>query len=131
MTKLDDLATVIDLACLTEDRDPGEQRALLALALDADMDRGAFLSSNADPRPPTLVTHVEASYNPPDGGRMASLTKAQREKYGRLVERWAMCTRCGWPQGIHHADNACPPDESYYARRLTEWRAAHVERIAR
>jgi hypothetical protein len=102
MSKQNDLAQVIDLACLTEDRSPGEQRALLDVALAVDLDRGAFTSSNHYPHPPTLVAHVEATYNPSvEGERRVTLTKDQRGKYDRLRERWTPCRDCGFPQGVH------------------------------
>ncbi len=46
MSRLDRLSIVLDVACLTVDRSPVEQRAMLALALRVDLDRGAFTMTN-------------------------------------------------------------------------------------
>lgn len=124
------LTEVLSIACLTEDRAPGEQRAMLDLALILDMGRGAFLHNNRELYPPTLVAHVEATYDPGKGVRQVSLTKAQREKYARLLERWARCDRCGWPAGMHYGNDDpklnCPPDDNDFADRLTAWRISTV-----
>jgi hypothetical protein len=46
MTALDDLALVVQLACLTEDRSKAEQKALLAIAQDVDRKWNRQASSN-------------------------------------------------------------------------------------
>lgn len=107
MNKREILSTVLDVAMLTNDRSPGEQRAMLDLALEVDSDRGQFVITNPNPMPPTLVSDVEATYEP-SVGRSISLTAAQREKYDRLVAQWRACAKCGWPFGTHGADERCP-----------------------
>lgn len=126
MTNTDQLVTVLEVACLTEDRSPGEQRALLALALRLDSDRGAWMAHNPDLAPPTLVAHVEATYDP-SSGKPVSLTAAQREKYNRLCARWSRCRACSLPMGMHYADDVCPRADDYFllhrAAVLDAWRA--------
>jgi predicted TIM-barrel fold metal-dependent hydrolase len=76
---------------------------MLDLALIIDLGRGAFSTSNQHLAPPTMVAHVEATYDP-SLGKPVSLTKAQREKYNRLRERWTACEQCGYPMGIHYGN---------------------------
>lgn len=99
MNKLDVLVNVLDVAMLTNNRSPGEQRAMLDLALELDKERGAFVSTNPNPMPPNLVADVEATYE--TEGRRVTLTKAQREQYDRLRDRWSWCKGCGYPKGAH------------------------------
>ena len=100
MSALSDLATVVELACLTEDRGPDEQRALLAVALGVDKDRGRFTVTNHDPRPPTLVPLVKE-------GQLVGLTMAQAQAYNRLVAKWKPCSTCQQPLGAHPLEG-CP-----------------------
>jgi hypothetical protein len=120
-TTTQSLVTVLEVACLTNDRDSTEQRAMLDLALRLDCERGAFLSSNDELMPPTLVAHVEATWEP-SSGRAISLTADQRKKYDGLRKRWAKCARCGLPAGVHYTDDDCPTTRDI---------PAHRERIAR
>lgn len=46
MTKLEDLAAVVELACLIEDRSDAEQRALLRTAMQVDNERNKFTVTN-------------------------------------------------------------------------------------
>jgi hypothetical protein len=110
MTRQSDSVTVLLLACETNDRAPDEQRAVLNEALRLDMERGAFRywrDADDAPIPPTLVAHAEATYEP-SFGRVVSLTSADRIRYERLLDRWARCEECGYPEGAHYADGACP-----------------------
>ena len=122
------LTEVLSVACLTEDRAPGEQRAMLDLALIIDLGRGAFMYRNHDLYPPTMVAHVEATYDPGSlsGNRRVSLSKAQREKYNRLLKRWSRCEQCGWPMGIHYGNDHvsnCPRADDEFLPRLRALRA--------
>lgn len=108
MTKLDDLRNVVMLACFTEDRDPAEQRSLLAVAMHVDQECSAFISWNRDFWPPTLTTHVIDTYDP-SVGRHVHLTSSQRDKLDRMQERWSWCVRCRAPMGAHLGnDDPCP-----------------------
>ena len=124
MTRREQLATVIDVACYTEDRTPSEQRALLDLALQVDMERGAFVTGNGGLAPPTLVSHVEATYEPSTGRRI-TLTTQQRKQYDALLRRWRICDECGWPHGAHPLDG-CP---RYVTNEVQAWRDAHDEQV--
>lgn len=104
MDNLTMLTRVLEVAALTEDRAPDEQRAMLNLALVIDMGRGAFVNTNHDLLPPTMVAHVEATYSP-SSGRHIGLTTQQREKYERLRESWTPCSECGWPNGTHFGND--------------------------
>lgn len=103
----DDLALVLTLASMTEDRAPNEQRAMLAVALRLDLDRGAFVVGNRELQRPRWVRHVAATYDPSDG-KPVGPTKSQAEQYARLTERWSLCDECGYPMGAHYADDRCP-----------------------
>lgn len=66
MTRNDQLATVIRLACLSEDRSDQEQRALIALAWESDRAHNRNTVSNRGRwlpgwEPQDLVSHVLAS----------------------------------------------------------------------
>jgi len=133
MDNLTMMVTALDVACMTEDRSPTEQRALLDLALKLDKERGAFVSTNKAVHPPTLVAHVEATYDP-SFGRTVSLTSGQREQYNRLLAAWSRCTVCGWAMGMHYADGECPHPGDYFilygGDALRAWRAARSEATA-
>jgi hypothetical protein len=107
-THRDELQTILELACLTNDRDPKEQRALLNLALRLDQDFGAFTTWNHDRRSPHLVDLVEETYQPEEGSRRAKLTTAQQGMMSRLTARWIVCEKCDRPYGEHYADDKCP-----------------------
>lgn len=111
-------ATVIELACLTEDRDPSEQRAMLEAALWVDNERARFLSRKSAPVVPFLTLLVDASYNPaeddPDDEtlfgnspkkkvkrRPVELTTAQRNQLEKLHAKFKACERCGVWKGWH------------------------------
>lgn len=104
MTASNELGIVIKLACLTEDRAPDEQRAMLAVALRLDTELGEFVGTNRELQMPRYVGWVQNTYSPSEGKRV-DLTKSQREKYDRLLERWAMCPTCNWPMGAHGLTN--------------------------
>ncbi|HVJ95347.1 MAG TPA: hypothetical protein VNC41_00790 [Acidimicrobiia bacterium] len=125
MTTMTNEETVLRVACLTEDRAPDEQRAMLAVALRLDLDFGAFVTGNRELRHPCLVALVEDTYQPT--GARVTLTSAQREQYGRLAERWEKCDECGWPRGMHPADGH--PSESAVLSSGLSRRWAHVETI--
>lgn len=108
MRKIDELAAVIELACLTEDRDPEEQRALLAVALRVDRERGSFRSMNLDHLvAPHLFVSVQETYRPSEGRRVEP-TQPQLRKYVKLEQAWTPCPECGQPDGVHYTDGQCP-----------------------
>jgi hypothetical protein len=74
VTLLDDQVLVVQLACLTADRAPAEQRALLNIAKRAELELNSVTTRNlrargADASPSWLVDDVEGSYEPTDGQR--------------------------------------------------------------
>ena len=103
MRRIDEEATVVMLACLTEDRSPDEQRALLSMALRIDCERGAFTVTNPAPRHPILVAEARFSYDPSEGRRV-DLLKPQRERFDRLLAQWALCDTCHQAIGRHGPD---------------------------
>ena len=103
MTAANNLATVISLACLTADRSPDEQKALLAVALQCDQQRGKFTITMRDASDPYLFFLVQQTYDPSDDDRIEP-SKDQWERYGRLVAKWKPCPKCGKPVGAHAAD---------------------------
>lgn len=125
MNQTEVLVTVLEVACLTEDRAPSEHRAMLDLALYLDKERGAFVATNHHPAPPTLVAHVEATRVLNDD-RPSTLTSAQRKQYDALRARWEPCTDCGWPDGMHYADGLCPRNGDAFMDRLAAWRDART-----
>lgn len=130
MNKTDVLVKVLEVACLTEDRSGDEQRAMLALALELDKERGAFVLTNYYPAPPTLVAHVEATRSLVDNDRPVSLTAQQRAQYDALRARWVPCGKCGWPEGMHYADDWCPHTADVFMDRLAAWRAAQTQEVS-
>ena len=110
---LDDTATVIRLACMTEDRSTTEQRALLAEALRVDLARGSFARNRAgrtvvtrDPAPPELFVLARDTYAPSEG-RWVTPTSAQMRSYEAAVAKWAPCPTCKAAMGCH-PDKGCP-----------------------
>src|SRR5262245_23593198 len=95
----DELATVLQVACLTEDRTGDEQRAMLHLALKVDMDRAAF-RWQSNPQVPKMVWEVEQSYSP-SSGRRVGLRAPEREQLARLHAKFVPCAACGVRQGDH------------------------------
>lgn len=83
MTADDDLVLVIGLAVLTEDREPGEQRALMRTAHRLDRKRNLDTTTNTPPEKPScLYLDVLASYHPdPANGRPARPLGADAERY--------------------------------------------------
>lgn len=107
MSRSDELVvTVLDVACLTEDRTPAEQRAMLAVALRLDKERGLFSGTNPKPLMPCLVAHVRLTYNPSEGKRV-DLSPAERRQHETLLAKWEACESCGEPVGAHPAQG-CP-----------------------
>lgn len=111
--KPDVIATVIEIACLTEDRDPEEQRAMLELALWVDNERARFLWG-ASPVPPTLTELVDKTYRDdsveiddtlfgeePPSRRPVELMGAQRKQLAKLHAKFVPCDRCGVVKGAH------------------------------
>lgn len=110
MAALDDLETVLQVACLTEDRSPVEQRALLRVAVKIEAARNASTTQALTARwgqpPCTIVDEVEATYQPPEEGRPAALTTADRQRVDRR--------RAGWLKAHdearrHHGPDWAPP----------------------
>lgn len=116
MKRTDAIAAVVDLACLTEDRSPVEQRALLDVALQADLERGRFVVRNKAPEPPRLVEQVLDTYDP-SSGRRVGLTAPQQRGYDALVERWSPCSVCEKPLGMHGPDECADAGGGYAAVR--------------
>lgn len=108
MSREEQLAVVVQLACLTEDRAGSEQRALLDTALRLEAKRSAFTSVGERPQPPWLTRYVEETYRPSEGRRV-ELTTAQRQKLERIESSWDECAKCGLPRGAHFAQG-CPTD---------------------
>lgn len=93
MTRNEQLAEVIRLACLTESRTNAEQRALIAWAWDCDVEHNKNTTPNRRQRaanwtPQDLVSLVISSrdLDPSDGDREVPSPK-------RWAERWAMWQR--------------------------------------
>jgi hypothetical protein len=109
MRQLDALALVVDVACLTEDRAPEEQRAMLAIALHVDCERGSIRQVAVEPemQRPRLMLRVMQSYDPGDGKRVEP-TKAQQERLLSLYDQWKLCPDCELPRGAHNVDGVCP-----------------------
>lgn len=104
----DQVAVVLRVACLTEDRAPDEQRAMLDLALWADTQRARFTTltrrqtpqTRSDgPQYPTLTREVEDTYQPE--GKPMRLAAPQRETLTRLEAKFDECTTCGVMRGAH------------------------------
>lgn len=108
MSNLDDLVTVIRLACLTEDRDPDEQRALLRLAVRCDTEWNAPTVTNTATwgrdqegrwylRRPLLhlADEVRSTRVLCDGARPVDLPSAQVAKEAKRHERWARMADTG------------------------------------
>lgn len=88
MTSETKVATVIEVACLTEDRSAVEQRALLDTALDLDRSRGEIgVVTRMHPVRPYLVELVVSTYKP-SAGREVGLTASQRRQYDALLAKW-------------------------------------------
>lgn len=106
MTTRADLGHVVRLACLTEDRDPHEQRALLAVALRLDCANGSWAASNHhDRQAPVYVTLVLNTLDP--ALPPVALTASQQAKYDRVAARWNTCPGCQQPVGAHPAEQPC------------------------
>lgn len=122
MTKNQALGVVLRVACMTEDRDSEEQRALIdtALALDAEM--SAFVGTNTELQAPRYVRMVAATYEP-SAGRRVRLTAAQSKRYAAIEAGWKMCRACHYPMGAHGlTENGKPRcvDNPHDKQRLTE-----------
>lgn len=99
MTNLDDEATAIALACMTEDRTTSEQRSLLRLAMRVERERNKATSANLTARhgEPAckLVDHVEGSHDPSEGDPVR-LSPKDRERVDRWRASWER-ERADWP----------------------------------
>ncbi len=104
---IDTMATVLHVACLTEDRSPDEQRAMLDAALRIDCERAAFVVTNKHWRAPEMVAEVEATYDPSVGSRV-TLNKAERARYDRLLRECSLHPACWHPMGAHYDGGRCP-----------------------
>ena len=109
MSHRDNLVTVLEVACLTADRSPEEQRAMLAVALKLDIERGAFVQANyrgnLTPVAPCLVKMVTDTSEP---SAAVVLTVGQSSQYARLQAKWRPCEKCSEPLGAHGLNNRCP-----------------------
>jgi len=106
VTVLTDLVAVVVLACETQDRAPAEQRALLNVAVRAEIDLNKATSKNLkdrgpDARPSTLVDLVENSYDPSDG-RHVQLAAKDRQRIDRQRLRFADDHATAWEGGVHN-----------------------------
>lgn len=111
MTRHNDEAMVLEVASLIEDRTPQEQRAMIAMALRLDHDRGLTAAQyRGDQLPiyPTLFDRVVDSYDPDTDQRQAHPSAKQWDTHGRQVAAWASCIRCTQPIGVHYLDDKCP-----------------------
>lgn len=99
MSRTDDLEVVVRLATLTEDRDPAEQRALIAVAASVENDLNTATTRNLRARwgrpASELVDLVVATYAPSEG-RPVAVPKAVREKLDRRRRRWTEAQASGW-----------------------------------
>lgn len=91
MTRNDELAAVIRIACLTECRTNAEQRALIALAWSCDVEHNKLTVTNRalkqpDWTPQDLVTLVLDSRVEDDGDRFVPAPKG-------WAKRWASWER--------------------------------------
>ena len=111
----DELLLVLHLACLTEDRTPDEQRALLHLALKLDAERSSFACGRTGV-PPTMVWHVEQTYAPSEG-RKIGLTGAQRQQLGRIAAKFDECMTCGVIRGRHAIECLAADIETFHAEQ--------------
>ena len=109
------LATVVRVACLTEDRDPAEQRALMDVAHHIDLERSS--SSYRKPHPPELLKLVVATYE--TEGRRVEPPAAMIAQQDRLEALWRRCDRCSHPMGWHYQHDRCPTTP-YDLERLAE-----------
>ena len=98
---VEQLETVLHVACLTEDRSGDEQRAMLDLALKVDKERASFASSNPrEPQVPIMVWTVEHTYQPSEG-RKVGLRGEQRKQLEALHAKFVPCAACGVRAGDH------------------------------
>lgn len=111
---VDQLATVLYVACLIEDRAGGEQRAMLDLALKVDKERAEFSATAPPPQPPEMVEHVEDTYAPSEGRRVA-LTAPQRTQLAALHAKFDECKKCGVQRGAHAVECLRADVEAYRA----------------
>ncbi len=95
------VAVVLRVACLTEDRDSKEQRAMLDLAVWADSERSRFSLGKAG-KVPELTDLVESTYDP-SAGRRIGLTAGQQAQLQRLTAKFVPCPECGVLMGAHPA----------------------------
>lgn len=89
MTRNEELALVVGLACLAEDRTDAEQRALLRLAWDCDREHNRMVTGNRARRQPgwspqNLVGDVLESRELQEGQREVAAPKGWVEAW----ERW-------------------------------------------
>lgn len=102
MTARDDLHLVVELACVTGDRTPAEQRALLNVAMKVELDLNAGTSRNLRQRgrdaiPSRLVDLVESTYEPE--GRAVSLSVKDRDRVERQRARFVEDHALAWSDG--------------------------------
>jgi len=90
MTRNEELALVIQLACITEDRDDAEQRALIAWAWDCDKDHNRNTITNRARRAPNFELQDLVSLV-----QMTRVIEPERKQHevknpNRWKETWAM-----------------------------------------
>lgn len=89
MSNLDDLRTVIELACLTEDRADAEQKALLNLAVKVDQDANRLTTTNKRQGDAwRLHRMVEGTRELIDRQQPVIIKAALREKLDRRADLW-------------------------------------------
>lgn len=117
MNEHERLATVLHVACLTEDRSGVEQRAMLDLAVRLDTELASFAAADAPdaPAPPRYTYEVDATYAPSEGRRIAP-TADQRKRLVALEAKFDECEKCGVMAGAHAVDCFRADVEAYRAQ---------------
>lgn len=91
MSVVRDLRTIIELACLTEDRSDVEQRALLRMALRADNEANRLTVTNGRDRAEAawrLLSLVESTRELVDAQRPVSLKREIEVRWQEHVIAW-------------------------------------------
>ncbi len=91
MSRADDLAMVIALACLIEDRTNQEQLALLRVATRVDNERNAVIVTNRRTGPPSeLASHVRETRDITDDQKYVDLPAKEIDRWDRQVREWTL-----------------------------------------
>lgn len=91
MSVLADLRSVIELACLTEDRSDNEQRALLRMALRCDLDSNKLTVTNHRDRTQPAQRLLALAYQSRelvDDQKPVSLKPEEEARWHRHVDAW-------------------------------------------